>query len=97
MQKSTVFEQCADENRNYLLALWAEILGGQDISPDSDFFELGGDSIQMMTMLFRVSQDLGVELSPGTVFEAPTPAQLAFFLAGIQADCSKDEGNQRII
>lgn len=97
MQKSATFEQRTDENRDYLLMLWAEILGGKDVSPDSDFFELGGDSIQMMTMLFRVSQDLGVELSPGTVFETPTPAQLAFLLAGIQANYSKDEGGRGII
>src|SRR5690349_5871853 len=54
-------EQRREENREYLLGLWAEILATENVAADSDFFQLGGDSLQMMTMLFRISQDLGVE------------------------------------
>jgi acyl carrier protein len=86
-------EQRIEENKNYLVALWADVLGAENVSADSDFFQLGGDSLQMMTMLFRISQDLGVELSPGTVFETPTPEQLALFLSDAQSDCPEEEIN----
>jgi acyl carrier protein len=87
MEKDGALEQRIEENEKYLLNLWAEILAAETISADSDFFQLGGDSIQMMTMLFRVSQDLGVDLSPGAIFETPTPAQLALSLANAQMNC----------
>ena len=90
MGKDTALEQRTQENEKYLLALWAEILAAENVSADSDFFQLGGDSIQMMTMLFRVSQDLGVDLNPGAVFETPTPAQLALSLANTQMNCPQD-------
>lgn len=60
-----------------LLLLWKEILAIDDITLDSNFFDAGGDSLQMMTLLFRVSQETGVELDPAAVFENPTIKQLA--------------------
>lgn len=53
-----------------LSEIWNDILqrtGEIDIS--ARFFELGGDSVSMMMMLFRVEQDLGVEIEPECVFE----------------------------
>lgn len=64
-----------------LVRIWREVLGTEDVGPQSDFFQLGGDSLQMMTLLFRISQDIGMELDPGTVFDNPTVAQLAAALA----------------
>jgi acyl carrier protein len=90
-------EQRTEANNEYLLGLWAEILATENVSTDSDFFQLGGDSLQMMTMLFRVSQDLGVELSPGAVFDAPTPAELAVLLSNLQAGELEDDVNNGII
>lgn len=64
-----------------LAGIWQDVLGRDDISSDRDFFEMGGDSLQLMTMLFRIYQDTGVELDPGTVFEGPTVARLAAVVA----------------
>lgn len=60
--------------------IWADILGLDNISPDSDFFDLGGDSILALNMLFRVHGDLGVELPPDTLFENPS---LRLFTAAV--------------
>jgi acyl carrier protein len=49
--------------------IWRKELSVTDIDVNGDFFALGGDSIQMLTMLFHVKQAFGVELSPGVIFE----------------------------
>lgn len=90
-------EKHIEENKNYLIGLWAEILGTEAVSASSDFFELGGNSLHMMTMLFRISQDLGVELSPGVVFELPTPDQLAIYLSNAQSGHTEEQVTSGII
>jgi len=49
--------------------IWERDLSATGIGPSSDFFELGGDSLQMLNMLFHVKGALGVELPPGALFE----------------------------
>lgn len=84
MQAETGSEQQTAHNEQILISIWKDILGISNISNDSDFFELGGDSLQMMTVLFRISQDMGIELDPGVIFDGPTPAQLAVFITARQ-------------
>ena len=67
-----------------LAAIWRDVLGTENISAASDFFELGGDSLQLMTLLFRISQETGIELDPGIIFEGPTISQIAAVIARMQ-------------
>jgi acyl carrier protein len=75
--------------------IWREVLGTDDISAESDFFQQGGDSLQMMTMLFRISREIGLEVDPGTVFDNPTIGQLALFLANEQSSRTMTEPAQQ--
>jgi acyl carrier protein len=81
MQDASELAKSAAENKALLAGLWREIIGVQDIFDESDFFQLGGDSLQMMTLLFRIHEGTGIELSPGDVFNNPTLILLATFLA----------------
>jgi acyl carrier protein len=49
--------------------IWEKDLLASSVFPGSDFFELGGDSLRMLNMLFHVKGALNVELSPGALFE----------------------------
>jgi amino acid adenylation domain-containing protein len=60
-----------------LVAIWQEILKIPDIEIDDDFFELGGDSLQALTVLLEIELRLGRSLSPTTLLQAPTIARLA--------------------
>lgn len=81
MAREADLEKLSAASRDLLAALWRDIIGVQDISPESEFFALGGDSLQLMTLLFRVQEETGIDLPPGSVFDNPTLGQLASFLA----------------
>jgi acyl carrier protein len=55
---------CADEAAMaaYLRAIWSKVLGGADVGLEDDFFNLGGDSIQLMQVGARVKDDTNIEI-----------------------------------
>lgn len=67
----------AAQTLSQLCDIWKEVLGDIDIDADRDFFEVGGDSIQMMTVLFRIGEVFGIEVGPEAIFENPTLRSLA--------------------
>ena len=60
-----------------MVDIWRQVLPAQAISPDSDFFELGGDSLLATQIAARVRQVLGVELDLLALLDLPTPAIMA--------------------
>ncbi|MFI2211202.1 amino acid adenylation domain-containing protein [Streptomyces sp. NPDC020141] len=59
-----------------LCALFAELLGVENVGADDSFFELGGDSIVSISLVSR-ARAAGIAISPGDVFTHRTPAALA--------------------
>lgn len=64
-----------------LTSLFASVLDVDEVGPDDDFFELGGDSLAVIRLVARVRQHLSVEIAPGDVFDHPTVSSLVRFLA----------------
>jgi amino acid adenylation domain-containing protein/non-ribosomal peptide synthase protein (TIGR01720 family) len=60
-----------------LCGIWEEILGVQSIGVTDDFFELGGNSLQVMHMLSRVESELSVNLPLTSVLQGATVEYLA--------------------
>ena len=54
-----------------------ETLGKTGFSDDDDFFELGGDSLGMVSLLHRIETDLAIYISPEDFFDGPCVAQLS--------------------
>ncbi|MEU8777719.1 non-ribosomal peptide synthetase [Streptomyces sp. NPDC048606] len=67
----------ADPLEARIAEVWAELLGVRDIAPDDDFIGLGGNSILATQTAFRLSERLGVPLTPTDVLLATDLADLA--------------------
>lgn len=52
-------------------SIWCEVLQRpQTPEPGDNFFGVGGDSLAMMSFLFRLQEELRVELSPAALMDA---------------------------
>ncbi|MFK8850084.1 SDR family NAD(P)-dependent oxidoreductase [Streptomyces sp. Ac-502] len=67
----------ADDVEQGIAEVWQEVLGAKDLTPASDFFALGGDSLLGVTVTHRLSLRFGVVLSVITMFDNPTIAETA--------------------
>jgi amino acid adenylation domain-containing protein len=82
-----------DERERELLAIWQEVLNIANIGIDDDFFELGGSSLQALTVFLEIEARLDCSLSPTTMLQAPTIAGLAEFIRTIKGA----EGSQLLV
>ncbi len=64
-----------------VLAAYRQVLDDPGVSPDDDFFELGGDSFQAMEILARLEEMTGKQIRAGAVFAFPTATGLARVIA----------------
>ncbi|ACU60866.1 non-ribosomal peptide synthetase [Chitinophaga pinensis] len=67
-----------------LVSIWEEVLQKHPISIHDNFFDLGGHSLKGMRALWRIRQELGVELSFRDMFTYPRITELSALL-GSQA------------
>jgi hypothetical protein len=65
------------EQESTLAEIWARVLGLSTVGIHDDFFQLGGDSILATRVVSQVRSLLHVDLSPASLFETPTVAELA--------------------
>ncbi|MFB6979648.1 type I polyketide synthase [Streptomyces scopuliridis] len=56
-------------------ARWTELLGSTGLSDDSDFFDLGGDSLLVVRLARRIGEDLGVRVPVRALMTASTLAR----------------------
>jgi amino acid adenylation domain-containing protein/thioester reductase-like protein len=75
-----------------LAAIWAKLLGTEEIGVHDNFFEIGGHSLLAVQLMSQVREAFNVNLPLITFFEAPTVARLA---QAIDAE-SRGEGQNRI-
>ena len=67
----------ADSVQDKIVGLYEELLQTENLTSESDFVKLGGNSLLTAFLLTRIHQWYDVEISMGDFFEAPTPARLA--------------------
>jgi myxalamid-type nonribosomal peptide synthetase MxaA len=60
------------ETEHIVGGIWAEVLQQAKINPEDNFFELGGDSLMTMMVMFRVNNELHVDMPPYAISQSPT-------------------------
>ncbi|MEM7203279.1 MAG: phosphopantetheine-binding protein [Planctomycetota bacterium] len=60
-----------------LALIWGEVLGVDAVGVNDDFFQLGGHSLLVTQLVFRLRDALQIELPLRAVFEASTLSKLA--------------------
>ncbi|MEU6664775.1 amino acid adenylation domain-containing protein [Streptomyces sp. NPDC046727] len=70
-------EESEDPTEAELVRAFADVLGVPGVDTESDFFDLGGHSIQLTMLLARVRDRFGLDLKYRDVLHASTPRELA--------------------
>ncbi|HEU5373873.1 MAG TPA: non-ribosomal peptide synthetase [Ktedonobacteraceae bacterium] len=63
-----------------LAAIWADLLGLQQVGVTENFFALGAHSLLIMRFLSRIQDRFPVELSLNSIFETPTVQELSILI-----------------
>ncbi|MBK9168359.1 MAG: AMP-binding protein [Bryobacterales bacterium] len=74
------------EVERLLAILWEEVLKREGVGATDDFLSLGGNSILAAQLAARISTGLGIDLSVGDLFDAPTVRAQAAVLEAILLD-----------
>ena len=64
-----------------MLPLWQRVLDVPEVSPDDDFFALGGHSILAAQLFALIERELGCSVPLATLYDAATPRALASVLS----------------
>lgn len=80
-EESAPSDSGADAPVPEVVAAWKEILKQDDLTGESHFFSLGGDSVALMQVVSRLNTVLGVELDPGALFERPRLSEFSRWIA----------------
>lgn len=85
-----------------LAAIWGELLGVTEVGVEDNFFDLGGNSLLALAVIRAVRTRTGRELTPVSIFEAPTVARLTRVLGEgeqggtvVAMDQRRDRGARR--
>ena len=70
-----------DERERNLVAIWERVLNIRPIGIRDSFFEIGGDSLQSVTLMVEIEKAFGVALPLSTVLTDPTIEGVAALLA----------------
>jgi acyl transferase domain-containing protein len=73
------------ETERRLAELWQEVLGIGEVGVHDSFFDMGGDSLLATLLVGRIGEAFGGDLSLRTMFDAPTPAEMAVAIVRQQA------------
>lgn len=83
---SAAFEAPESPLERRVAAVWAEVLDVGSVSRGDNFFEIGGDSLAATRIAAQLRDELAVALDAVAVFEAPTVAELAAYLASLEVE-----------
>lgn len=74
------------ETEAKLAAIWSKVLGHENIPNSANFFEIGGDSLNAVTLFMEIEEEFGKYLPLSMLTQAPTIAKLSQVIEGKNKD-----------
>jgi len=76
-----------------LIAIFSLFFDKADVRPEDDFFEMGGDSLKVLTIIYRIQKEFDVELSVKDIFSRSSIRELSMYidLINLKMEEGKDE------
>jgi thioesterase domain-containing protein/acyl carrier protein len=78
--------QSGDDRADLLLGIWRRVLRIDDVDLDSNFFDLGGDSLLAITLFLEIERATGMALPITAIYDAQTVGEQVELLHGDRAD-----------
>jgi amino acid adenylation domain-containing protein len=75
-----------DPLRSQLVTIWEDLLGVRPVGIRDDFFQLGGDSLLAVQLVYRIDKACGVKLPLGMLFRFPTIESLSTAMVRRESD-----------
>ncbi|MEM7586326.1 MAG: amino acid adenylation domain-containing protein [Acidobacteriota bacterium] len=85
-----VFVAPRNDTETGIANIWAEVLGLDRVSAEANFFELGGHSLLATRIISRVRKAFHVDMPVRAIFEIPTVAGLARWVAESAPEATGD-------
>jgi thioesterase domain-containing protein/acyl carrier protein len=89
--ESAAAEETHSSTESELLPMWHKLFPGETITSDSDFFELGGDSLMLVMLQSMIRNKFGLRLEAVDISEYFTLSKLAQWVEGRLVGNSSDE------
>lgn len=70
-----------NDSEQKLLSIWQQLLSRERLSPEDNFFQVGGDSLLAMELLLAIEKKLEVTLSIENIYSYPTIRALAHWIS----------------
>ena len=83
MQSNDILIKPKTELEKKLYAIWQDLLSIEHFSIDENFFDLGGDSITMISLISKAASQ-GIKLSPKILFRYQTIKELSNYLKSLK-------------
>ncbi|MFC0214603.1 amino acid adenylation domain-containing protein [Paenibacillus chartarius] len=84
------YEEPIGELELVIASVWSEVLGIAQVSRNVSFFEIGGDSLAVMTVLSHLKLDY-LNLRMNDLYEHRTVKDLAAYISTLSGDSAEDE------
>jgi len=84
-----------NETEEKVAAIWRRRLGIEEVGVFDNFFELGGDSLQVVRVRQALQESFGADFLTADLFEHPTVAALAEYIANEQKGPAFDRVHSR--
>ena len=91
-------DEVSGEVEEQIAAIWHDLLGNMEsIKSDSNFIEVGGDSISIVYMMRKINQQFNKQLTLDDIYRNLTVSQLASVICSSKLDNKKDVTTSTIV